>query len=290
MAVLARLTGLQRMIRSWRTDQPTELASQLEDHQREVDEALRRVGAGAWPRLRERVVSGGAPTPVQPGELILAETWSQSATLTLPQIGGDMLGAVCGVAKMRTENEVRVFATRGRIDGVLRDASPLRIGPVGMRIFVATTKGWWSVGERGIDTFEAELTGSASIGDPLTIGSPALSDAGFARLSSNTVVRVPYPARWRVDVFAGVTHDNASGAVSVGLGLEMATSTVAQFLGHRTSATASHRVPVSGQRTLPITDPETQTLRVVAAGVSGVVAAGSAQNMNWLTISYAGDL
>lgn len=166
MAVLARLTGLQRMIRSWRTDQPTELASQLEDHQREVDEALRRVGAGAWPRLRERVVSGGAPTPVQPGELILAETWSQSATLTLPQIGGDMLGAVCGVAKLRTENEVRVFATRGRVDGVLRAASPLRIAGTGMRLFVATSKGWWSFGGE----LEGEYSPTVSNEDNLGVG------------------------------------------------------------------------------------------------------------------------
>lgn len=284
MALLTRL-GLQRVIRQWRTDDPQQLAEQLSQHQQDVAESLTRIAGGAWPRLPERLVGAGTHN-ARVDEMLVVDTTGGDARVALPEVNGKIIGAICGVLKLSPQNEVRVFVPRGTLDG----RSPLRIAPVGLRLFVATASGWWSVAPRSLDTFEAEISGSASIGNPLTIDSPVLSAPGFSRLSGNTVVRVPYPARWRVDVFGGVTHNNASNPVSVGLALEMAASTVAQFLGHRTSSDASHRVPVSGHRTLSITDPATQTLRVVAAGSGGVVAAGNAPVMNWLTISYAGEL
>ena len=283
--LLPRLSGLQRMIHQWRTDSPVELAAQLSQHQQDVHDALLRHASNVWPRLEQRVVSPGSYGALA-GDMLVCDTAAGNVTVTLPEATRKTIGAICGVLKLSPQNEVRVFVPRGTLDGT----SPLRIAPVGLRLFVATVYGWWSVSPRSLDTFEAEISGSASVGNPLTIDSPVLSAPGFSRLSGNTVVRVPYPARWRVDVFGGVTHNNASGPVSVGLALQMAASTVAQFLGHRTSGDASHRVPVSGHRTLPITDPATQTLRVVAAGSGGAVAAGNAPVMNWITISYAGEL
>lgn len=145
MAVLARLSGLQRMIRDWGAKDPQQLEGQLTIHQQDVQEAFRRIGGNVWPRLEQR--AGTGPVHLQEGELFIADTLTGDTLVTLPEATGQNIGAICAVAKARPQNAVRVF-TRGRIDTVRRHADPLRLTPVGAWLFVATTDGWWSLGQR----------------------------------------------------------------------------------------------------------------------------------------------
>lgn len=150
-----RATGLQRQIQAWETDDPRELAAQLRVHQDDVDESLRRA-AGAW-RLQEQTAGAGRHA-VQVGALLMVDG---DALVTLPEITSAISGQLCGVARLSTGNDVKVFATvqlrpgehvdtvpRGRIDGVQRNRTPLSLQAIGVRVFLATSNGWWSLGQR----------------------------------------------------------------------------------------------------------------------------------------------
>lgn len=150
-----RATGLQRQIQAWETDDPRELAAQLRVHQDDVDESLRRA-AGAW-RLQEQTAGAGRHA-VQVGALLMVDG---DALVTLPEITSAISGQLCGVARLSTGNDVKVFATvqlrpgehvdtvpRGRIDGVQRNRTPLSLQAIGARVFLATSNGWWSLGQR----------------------------------------------------------------------------------------------------------------------------------------------
>ena len=165
MALLTRL-GLQRAIRQWRTDEPKQLAEQLAQHQQDVAESLTRIAGGAWPRLEQRVASGGTFNLLE-GQLLLADTSSADTIVKLPEATGKTIGAICGVLKLSPQHEVRVFVPRGTLDG----HSPLRIAPVGLRLFVATVAGWWSVGGDSAGEYVPSVSNESN----LTVGSAANS-------------------------------------------------------------------------------------------------------------------
>lgn len=281
---------LARLIRAWRTSEPQELASQLLQFQGDVDTALVRLDRGKWPQLRERAVSAGRHV-VRLGELLVAESTSGDVVVTLPEITADTLGHVVGVQKLTAPNSLQLSAPRGRFSGAIDGVEdrPRQLAAPTVRLYVATTRGWTSVGHVPRYTFEAEITGSATIGNPLTFGSPTIND-GFVRLSSNTLVRVPFPARWSVSLFSGPTNTNSGNAAITGYAMQVGGSTVAQFLDTRTSSTTTHRVNVSGQKIVEIEDPSTETIGLLAAGSAGTIEPGGAPAMNWFTVSYWGEL
>lgn len=280
---------LARLIRAWRTSEPQELASQLLQFQGDVDTALVRLDRGKWPQLRERAVSAGRHI-ARLGELLVAESTSGDVVVTLPEITADTLGHVVGVQKLTTANAIRLSAPRGRFPGAIDGATTPRVlaAPT-TRLYVATTRGWASVGHVPRYTFEAEITGSASIGDPLTFGAPVIND-GFVRLSGNTLIRVPFPARWSVSLFSGPTNTNSSSSANAGYDLRVGGTRVAQFLDTRMSSTTTHRVNVAGQKVVEIEDPSTETIGLLAAGSAGTIEPGGAPAMNWFTVSYWGEL
>lgn len=172
-----RAAGLQRQIQVWKTDDPRELEQQLREYQKEVNESLLRASAGAW-RLQERFASAGTHA-VQAGELLMLEPVTGDAIVKLPELTGAVLGQLCGVARLSPRNDVKVFATvqrkpgespatspRGRIDGVQRNRTPLSLPALGARVFLATSKGWMSVGgasDHGVYTPEVSGLSNFSV-------------------------------------------------------------------------------------------------------------------------------
>jgi hypothetical protein len=237
---------LDQLVRAWRTEDPRELSSQLDQFQAGVDRSIRSIRSGVWPRLQERIVSGGTHR-VQFGELLEVES-TGTVVVVLPQITGADLGQVCGVLKTRPTGVVQLSAPRGSIVGAADNAAvPLRAR--GLRLYVATTRGWWSA-----DTVpdSGEYTPTASNLENCTNARDA---AGFWQKTGNIVqvsagvlvdndgASSPKQVELSVPIDPGANFSNFSSAM--GAASSGTATTVNTFGGRVMSASGSRRIRIS---------------------------------------------
>lgn len=247
---------LSRLIRTWRTDDPLELAAQLATHQQDVDGALGRVRDGAWPRLSERVVSSGTHR-VRLGELLLCETVAGDATVVLPESTGAAIGQVVGVSKLLAPGRVLV-TSRSPIDGVQRDGAPQILNSIGVRLYVATTRGWQSLGGEDVFCvwpFAQDLATEYNNGDPFELQATPLVNSG-CELVGGTAVRVAAPGWYDASASIRFRRNTTTNPASLTVALRCGTTEIGRDRAFRFSATTTQErvLSVVGRR-IYVSDP-----------------------------------